>query len=236
MPKLIDLSHSISDGMLTYQGLPAPRISEFMSREDSRRHYADDVSFCIHQITMPANTGTYLDSPFHRYSDGMDLAQLPLEKVAALDGLVCRVAAGERRIDQALFAGHDVTGKAVLVHTGWSRHWGDAQYGDGHPWLTRAAAEHLVERGAALVGIDSMNIDDTADPQRPVHSILLRAGIPIIEHMCRLEQLPDSGFTLHAAPVKVERFGTFPVRVYAVLECQAGVKKADDDPACRWTS
>jgi len=167
------------------------------------------------KIEMISNTGTYVDAPFHRYADGKDLSELPLESLADLEGVVVHtrsVANGPE-----LFAGVDVTGKAVLIHTGWAQHWRTDRYFEGHPYLTEAAAARLKDRGARFVGIDSLNIDGTETGARPVHSLLLGAGIPICEHMCSLEQLPDSGFRFHAAPVKVKGFGTFPVRAYAVV-------------------
>ena len=218
MKKLIDLSHTIRHQMITYKGLPGPIICDFLSREASRDHYAKGTTFHIGKIEMVANTGTYIDSPFHRYARGRDLSELALESIAALEGCVFRSAPGSRAIGPDLFAGVDVNGKAVLVHTGWARYWGQAQYFEGHPFLTAASAKWLKASGAVLVGIDSLNIDDTTDGQRPVHSILLGANIPIVEHMCRLEALPDRGFKFHAVPVKVQDFGTFPVRAYAVVK------------------
>ena len=198
--------------MVTYKGLPAPVICDFLSREASRAIYAGGTEFHIGKIEMVANTGTYVDSPFHRYAHGADLAALPLESLADLEGIVLRSNA----IDA--FRGLDLRRKAVLVNTGWDRHWRTDRYFEGHPFLTRETAELLVAGGAALVGIDSYNIDDTADWSRPVHSVLLAAGIPICEHMCNLGALPDRGFRFHAAPVKVKAFGTFPVRAYAVVD------------------
>ena len=218
MRKLIDVSHSIADGEITYPGIPAPLICDFLSREASAEHYAPGVSFCINRIDMPANTGTYIDSPFHRYEEGFDLATLPLESVADLEGVVCRVRHQNRAVGIEIFEGIEVTGKAVLIETGWSRYWGTEQYFKNHPYLIQEAAQYLKEKGAILVGIDSLNIDDTNNLERPVHSILLGANVPIIEHMCNLSALPDSNFKFHAAPVKIHRFGTFPVRAYAVLE------------------
>ena len=214
----IDVSHIIEDGMITYKGLPAPIICDYLSRESSREIYAEGVEFQIGKIEMVANTGTYLDSPFHRYAEGADLADLPLESLADLDGIVVRVDGGTgRAIDRAAFDGIDVRGKAVLIHTGWDRHWRTDAYFEGHPFLTRDAALHLVEGGARLVGIDSLNIDDTADMERPAHSIILGNGIPIVEHLCNLAALPESGFRFHAAPAKVRRFGSFPVRAYGII-------------------
>ena len=185
--QFIDLSHTIEAGMITYKGLPAPVICDFLSREASREHYAPGVEFHIGRIDMVANTGTYVDSPFHRYPDGKDLSELPLSSLANLDAVVVRVPPGRRAIEAAAFDRLDVAGKAVLIHTGWSRHWRTDAYFEGHPFLTGDAAELLRERGAALVGIDSYNIDDTADGGRPVHSTLLAADIPIAEHMTGLD-------------------------------------------------
>jgi kynurenine formamidase len=204
--------------MITYKGLPAPIICDFLSREDSRRNYAEGTEFQIGKIEMVANTGTYVDSPFHRFADGIDLAELPLESLANLEGVVVHAQSLGRAISAGAFQGLSLEGKAILVHTGWSRHWRTDQYFEGHPFLTRDAAEHLMEAGAAFVGIDTYNIDDTADGTRPAHTILLGNRIPICEHMCGLENLPDGGFRFHAAPVKVRAFGTFPVRAYAVLD------------------
>ena len=214
-PRLIDLSHTVEHGMVTYKGLPAPIICDFLSREQSKRIYAPGTEFHIGKIEMVANTGTYLDAPFHRYADGKDLSELPLEWLADLDAIVVRAREAERAIGPDAFAKHKVEGKAVLVHTGWSRHWRTDRYFDGHPFLTAEAAAHLRDAGARLVGIDSLNIDDISGGERPVHSTLLKADIPIVEHMTNLDQVPDGGFRFTAAPVKVKAFGTFPVRAFA---------------------
>ena len=216
---LIDLSHRIEHGLITYKGLPAPIICDFLSREQSRSHYAEGTEFQIGKIEMVANTGTYLDSPFHRYQDGKDLSELELKSIANLDGVVLKAGAGARRaIDASQFEGLGVRDKAVLIHTGWDSHWRTEQYFEGHPFLTRDAAQFLAEKGALLVGIDSYNIDDTADLSRPAHSTLLGAGIPIVEHMCHLEQLPQSGFKFFALPPKIAGMGTFPVRALAFVD------------------
>lgn len=215
---LIDLSHTVEHGMITYKGIPGPIICDFLSREASKAHYAEGTTFHIGKIEMAANTGTYIDSPFHRYADGKDLSELALESIADVEGLVFRADPTQRAIGPELFAGAEVRSKAVLVHTGWDQHWRTDQYFEGHPFLTAEAAAWLKASGAVLVGIDSLNIDDTANGHRPVHSILLGADIPIVEHMCNLASLPESGFKLHAVPVKVRSFGTFPVRVYAVSD------------------
>ncbi len=216
--ELIDLSHIIEDGLITNQGLPAPRISDHLSREESRQHYAEGTEFHIGKIEMVANTGTYLDAPFHRYAEGRDLSELSLSSLANLEGLVVRIrGVVGRGIGRNAFGNLPVQGKAVLIHTGWDAHWRSEQYFEGHPFLRRDAAQYLVDSGAVLVGIDSLNIDDTADGLRPAHTILLGAGIPVVEHLCGLHRLPDWGFKFHAGPVKVKGMGTFPVRAYGIL-------------------
>jgi arylformamidase len=213
---LIDLSHAIEEGMMTFKGIPGPHLCDYWTREASAAHYDDGSSFHIGRIDMIANTGTYVDSPFHRYADGADLAALPLESLADLDALVIRKPfEGGLATDSADFEGIDVRGRAVLVHTGWDRHWRTDAYFDDHPFLTAAAAEWLVDHGAAFVGIDSHNIDDTRTRSRPVHSKLLAAGIPIGEHLTNLGAAPDHGFRFSAVPPKVVGMGTFPVRAYA---------------------
>ena len=215
--ELIDLSHTVEHGMITYKGLPAPVISDHMSREDSRKNYASGTQFHIGKIEMVANTGTYLDSPFHRYEDGRDLSQLDLRSLANLEGVVISNR-DQRSVTKEYFDGFDVHGKAVLIRTGWDKHWRSEEYWSGrHVFLTKDAAEALAERGAALVGIDSYNIDDTNDNSRPAHSVLLANNIPIVEHMCHLDKLPADGFTFFAVPVKVRNFGTFPVRAFALV-------------------
>jgi arylformamidase len=215
--RLVELSHQIHHGLVTYPGLPEPEISDHLSRDDSPARYGSGTEFHIGRISMVANTGTYVDSPFHRFAGGTDVAGLPLDRVADLDGVVVRVPAERRAIDRDAFASHDVEGRAVLIHTGWDRHWATERYGTSNPFLTAAAADWLVEQRAGLVGIDSVNIDDTSGPERPVHTALLAAGIPIVEHLCGLDQLPASGFRFHAAPPQVVGIGSFPVRAYAVV-------------------
>jgi len=217
--RMVDLSHVIEQGMTTYKGLPGPVISEFLNREDSCRIYAEGTTFHIGKIEMVANTGTYLDSPFHRYARGEDLAELPLTGLANLDGIVIRaIQRPQRAISAAFCANLDVIGKAVLFQTGWDAHWRSEQYFEGHPYLTRDTAQLLADSEAALVGIDSLNIDDTDDLSRPVHSILLAAGIPIVEHLVNLQTLPPRGFRFFAVPPRVKQFGSFPVRAFAIIE------------------
>lgn len=214
----IDLSHSIEHGMITYPGLPGPVICDYLGREASRGVYAPGVEFQIGRLDMVANTGTYIDSPFHRYPDGKDLAGLSLDVLAGLECVVARVNTdAARAIGPNAFAKIRVEGKAVLVQTGWSRHWRTERYLSGHPFLTAEAAEHLLRAGARLVGIDSLNIDDTGDLTRPVHSLLLGAEVPIVEHLTNLATLPPDGFRFYAVPPKVVGFGTFPVRAFAQL-------------------
>jgi arylformamidase len=216
--RIVDLSHVIEHGMTTYPGLPGPHICDFWTREGSAASYDDGSSFQIGRIDMVANTGTYLDSPFHRYAEGVDLAGLPLASLADLPGIVVRRPWEDGlAIDATHFEGSDVRGKAVLVHTGWDRHWRTDRYGVDHSFLTADAADWLLEKGAVLVGIDSNNIDDTGVRARPVHTKLLATDIPICEHMTGLSGLPDEGFRFSAVPPKVRGMGTFPVRAYAVL-------------------
>jgi arylformamidase len=221
MPKtrLIDLSHEIEHGMVTYRGLPAPAISDWLSRDASSTRYAPGTTFQIGKIDLLANTGTYIDAPFHRYANGPDVAGYGLDAVANLPGVVIRAVERQSRgLDAAVFAGRDVKHKAVLVQTGWDAHWRTDTYSGGlHPFLTRDAAEHLVKGGAALVGIDSLNIDDDKDGARPAHTLLLGSGIAIVEHMTKLGSLPDDGFRFFAVPPKVKGIGSFPVRAFAVL-------------------
>jgi arylformamidase len=205
--------------MTTYPGLPGPVICDYLSRERSREMYAPGVEFQIGRIDMVANTGTYVDSPFHRYADGKDLSAMSLESLANLDGVVVSAPMGlGRAVSPREFEGLDVRGRAVLVHTGWDQHWGTERYLSGNPFLTAETAELLAASGAALVGIDSLNIDDLGDRARPVHSILLAAGIPIVEHLRGLAQVPVEGFRFSAVPPKVAGFGTWPVRAFAVAE------------------
>ena len=208
--RLIDLSHTIESGMVTYPGLPEPQIRDWLSREASRERYGGHAEFQIGRIDMIANTGTYLDTPFHRYPDGGDLADLPLTSVANLPG----VLTDGSRLEEL-----DVRGRAVLIHTGWSKHWRTEHYGDAlHPYVSKEAAELLVRKGAALVGIDCVNIDAATDLSRPAHTTLLRANIPIVEHLTNLDALAGAEFTFFAVPVKVRGMGTFPVRAFAMVK------------------
>lgn len=213
---IIDLSHVIVDGMTTYPGLPGPTISDHLSRDDSRSRYAEGYEFQIGHIGMVSNTGTYLDTPFHRFADGHDLAGLDPARVTNVPGVLID-ATGVQAAGPGLLDGLELAGRAVLFHTGWDRHWGTEMYGDpSHPYLSKATAELLVAGGAAVVGIDSVNIDDTAGGARPIHTILLGGGVPIVEHLCHLDRLVGVAFTFTALPPAVEGMGTFPVRAVAV--------------------
>ena len=213
--RLIDVSHTVEHGMVTYKGMPGPVITDYRSRESSKEFYAPGTEFHIGRIEMVANTGTYVDAPFHRFPKGKDLSELPLDALADLPGV--RITADQdRAVDVEALKGRELAGKAVLVHTGWSRYWLSEHYFEAPPFLTTKAAEFLAESGVALVGIDSMNIDDIHDKSRPVHTILLQANIPIVEHLTNLGELPADGFRFFAVPVKVKSFGSFPVRAFAI--------------------
>jgi kynurenine formamidase len=219
MRRLIDLSHTIHHGLVTFKGLPGPVICDYLSREDSRKNYEGGAEFQIGRIEMVSNTGTYIDCPFHRYADGKDMSETALERFVDLPAVVVRVPHRERiEVRDSDFASVDVSGKAVLVHTGWSEHWNTSAYFENHSFLTQAAAELLRDRGAVLVGIDSHNIDDTRSRNsRPVHSVLLRKEILIVEHLRGLEHVPDGGFSFSAVPPKFKGVGTFPVRAFAAV-------------------
>jgi kynurenine formamidase len=217
MKRVYDLSHVIEDGMITYKGLPAPVICDYLSREKSRSFYEAGTEFQIGKIEMVANTGTYIDCPFHRYADGQDLSQVDLVRFVNLDAVVIHAPYQDSiEITPSHFQKTGVRGRAVLVHTGWSSHWRTDQYFENHPFLSADAARYLLEQNVKLVGIDSHNIDDTRGKSRPVHSILLKEGILIVEHLCNLELLPDRPLKFNAVPPKFKGVGTFPVRAYAV--------------------
>ena len=229
-PRLVDLSHTIRTGMPIYPGLPAPLVEDHMPFEASRTHYDPGVEFRIGRMELVGNTGTYLDAPGHRVRGGADIGGLDLSSVADLPAVVIRVPVEEGRgVDrvrlEAALGGAGADRKrggrtpldkvAVLVHTGWDRRWGTLDYFHGHPFLTGEAAETLRNAGAALVGMDTLNVDDTTDGARPVHTLLLGAGIPIVENLTRLGDLPDRGFFFSAVPATVAGMTSFPVRAWA---------------------
>ena len=219
--RFVDLSHPIVAGMTTYPGLPGPEIETFISRKESASRLAPGVSFHIGRICMVANTGTYMDAPFHFFSSGADTAGLPPERLVDLRTVVID-ARGDIRVEADRLLGlPDTAGAAVLVRTDWSRHWGTARYADGSPHLSRDAVQWLIEAGVALVGIDALNIDDVNDLARPAHVGLLGAGIPIIEHMTNLQALPAEGARLTAVPPPVVGMGTMPVRAVAAIGPEA---------------
>jgi kynurenine formamidase len=217
----VDLSHLVEDGMTTFPGLPAPEVRDHMSHADSRAHYGEGTEFQIGEVRMVANTGTYLDAPFHRFREGVDVSGLPLDRLAGLEGVLVEapeeVREGGRGVGPDLLEGIELEGRAVLVATGWARHWGTIRYGEGHAFLTAGTARRLAEAGAALVGVDSLNVDDTEDPARPAHTALLGAGIPIVENLRGLEALAGRRFRFTAVPLRVRGMGSFPVRAFAEL-------------------
>jgi arylformamidase len=214
--RLVELSHIIRAGMVTYPGLPGPEITPYLTRDASRAQYAPGTEFAIDRLTLLGNTGTYLDAPYHRYPGGADLSHIPLERTAGLPAVVVRVTdVRQPGIDVGALAALDVAGKAVLLHTGDDARFGSPAYAEDRHFLTRAGAAWLVDHDAALVGIDALNIDDTADGERPAHSLLLAVGIPVVEHLAGLEQLPATGARFTAVPLRVEKFGTIPVRAFA---------------------
>jgi kynurenine formamidase len=216
--RLVELSHVIRPDMVTYPGLPAPEITPFLTREASRGTYAPGTEFAIDRITMVGNTGTYLDSPYHRFADGADLSAVALERTVDLPATVVRLAGSRRRdIDAQALAAVDVRGKAVLLHTGDDARFGTPEYSADAHFLTRDGAAWLADHDAALVGIDAINIDDTADGERPAHTLLLAAGIPLVEHLTGLAQLPPTGAAFTAVPLRVQGLGTVPVRAFARL-------------------
>jgi len=217
--KFIDLSHRIENGLVTYKGLPAPVICDYLSREEAKEYYDDGAEFQIGKIEMVTNTGTYIDCPFHRYQNGKDLSQIEIESFTEIEGIVIKVPYSESlEINEKNFEGHDLHGKAVLVHTGWDKFWNTDTYYENHPYLTKQAAEFLKECNVKLVGIDSHNIDSTTGKNRPVHTVLLSNEILIVEHLCNLEALKATGFYFSAIPPKFKGVGTFPVRAFASIK------------------
>ena len=217
-PIYIDLSHRINQDTVTYKGLPAPIICDYLSREEARQYYTNGETFQIGKIEMVSNTGTYIDCPFHRFENGKDLSEIDIEAFVNLPALVIHAPFTQTlAIDIPFFEGKNLYGKAVLIHTGWAQFWGTENYFDDHPYLTHEAAVFLQEQGVVLVGIDSHNIDNTTTRSRPVHSHLLGNDILIVEHLCQLDMLPDNEFRFSAVPPKFEGVGTFPVRAFATL-------------------
>ncbi len=214
--KLIDLSHTIFNNLVTYKGLPAPIICDYLSREDSQSYYEEGTTFQIGKIEMVGNTGTYIDCPFHRFENGKDLSEVDLESFANIEAIIIN-AVDSTEVGVDYFMGKEVNNKAVLIRTDWSKHWNTETYFDNHPYLTKEAAQYLKDNNAKLVGIDSHNIDDTRTKSRPIHTLLLGAEILIVEHLCNLNKLPDNNFLFSAVPPKMKGMGTFPVRAFATI-------------------
>ena len=224
--RFVDLSHTIYDGLVTYKGLPPPVICDFLSREESRQFYEPGTEFQIGKVEMVTNTGTYLDCPFHRFAHGADLSETGLAALTDLPGIVIRIPFTEtNRISVDHLRDAEIRGKAVLIHTGWDQHWNTSAYFEGHPYLAQEAAEYLKDCRVKLVGIDSHNIDDTVGRSRPVHTVLLGAGILIVEHLCNLSELPSDGSTFSAVPPKIKGVGTFPVRAFAKVFKRTAVRR-----------
>lgn len=216
---LIDLSHTIEHGLVTYKNLPAPIVCDYLSRENSKQLYEEGTQFQIGKIEMVTNTGTYIDCPFHRFENGKDISEVGLECFTDLDAIIIRVPFSETlEITEEHLKNHEIRNRAVLIHTGWDIHWNTEKYYENHPFLTERAAQYLKNFGVKLVGIDSYNIDSTSRKTRPVHTILLGAEILIVEHLCNLHLLPKDGFTFSAIPPKFKGVGTFPVRAMAKLK------------------
>jgi len=219
MQHYIDLSHTIDNGLITYKGLPAPIICDYLSREDSKKHYEEGTQFQIGKIEMVTNTGTYIDCPFHRFENGKDLSEVSLENFVDLDAITIDVPYTKTiEITENHLKNYKIKNKAVLIYTGWDAHWNTDNYFENNPYLTKEAAEYLRDAGVKLVGIDSHNIDDTRGKSRPVHTTLLGAEILIVEHLCNLQSLPHDGFTFSAVPPKFKGAGTFPVRAFATIK------------------
>jgi len=215
---LIDLSHTIENGLVTYKGLPAPIICDYLSRENSKQFYEEGTTFQIGKIEMVSNTGTYIDCPFHRFENGKDLSEIGLESFTDLDAIVIHLPFAEGlEITETHLKNYEIRNRAVLIHTGWDKYWNTELYYEHHPYLTKDAAEYLRDCAVKLVGIDSHNIDNTSGRSRPVHTTLLGAEILIVEHLCNLYLLPDDGFTFSAIPPKFKGVGTFPVRAMAKI-------------------
>ncbi|MGD0267129.1 MAG: cyclase family protein [Candidatus Methylomirabilota bacterium] len=218
MRKLVELNHVLEDGMRAYPGLPRPKIGAFLDHEASRPHYDGQAEFYLGQVDMVCNLGTYLDSPYHRHRDRSDLSQIPLEKVAGVPGIVLDEAASPDRSIAADCSASELRGRAVLIRTGWDRHWGTDAYWEPGPYLASSFIDLLIRVGATLVGVDFWNVDDTGDPSRPAHTRLLAEGILIVEHLCNLSALPRTGFRFSAVPLRIVRGASFPVRAFAEID------------------
>ncbi len=214
MSRLVDLSHTIDDGMPVYPGIPAPVIGAILDHDSSRQRYEGKAEFLLGTFELPGNTGTYLDAPFHRYRDGDDLASVSLDRIASVPALVVDAPAEYRPVEVGLDE-EAARGRAVLVRTGWDRRWGTEAYWEPGPYFSKNGVERLAGLAPVLVGVDFANVDDTGDMSRPAHTILLAAGVIIVEHLTGLDALPHSGFTFSAVPPPIVRGASFPVRAFA---------------------
>jgi kynurenine formamidase len=218
MKRLVELNHILEDGMTAYPGLPSPKIGAFLDHEASRSRYNNQAEFYLGKVEMVGNLGTYLDSPFHRYPDGLDLSQIPLEKVAGIPGIVLDGVVSTNRSITLQADSSELDGKAVLIRTGWDKRWGTEGYWKTGPFLSEKSIDLLIRSRVELVGVDFWNVDDTMDPARPVHTRLLASDILIVEHLCNLSALPRTGFTFYAVPLRIARGASFPVRAFAEIE------------------
>jgi kynurenine formamidase len=218
MKKFIELNHTLEDGMMTYPGLPRPKIGAFLDHAASRSRYENRAEFYLGKVEMVCNLGTYIDSRFHRYPEGEDLSQIPLERVAGVPGMVLDGPVSQNRSITLTADPLQFTARAVLIRTGWDERWGTERYWNPGPYLSEESIDLLIRSKATLVGVDFWNVDDTADPSRPVHTRLLAANILIIEHLCNLSALPRKGFRFYAVPLRIVRGASFPVRAFAEIE------------------
>ena len=215
--RFVDLSHTIEDGMGVLPGLPSPQIGAHLTHEASRDKY-DDAEFFLGKVDMPANVGTYIDSPFHRFKDREDLSRIPLEHLVGLPGLVLDCSEASTRELHPELPDRDLDGVALLVRTGWDQKWATDTYFGPAPYLAEAFATELIERRVGLVGVDTWNVDDTTTRRRPIHTGLLDAGIYIVEHLRGLDGLPARGFRFFAPVISLRGGASFAVRAFAELE------------------
>jgi kynurenine formamidase len=216
--KFIELNHTLEDGMMAYPGLPSPKIGAFLDHGASRSRYNDQAEFYLGKVDMVCNLGTYLDSPFHRYPDGLDLSQIPLERVAGIPGIVLDGVVSSNRSITLQTDSSELDGKAVLIRTGWDKRWGREGYWEPGPFLSEKSIDLFIRSRVELVGVDFWNVDDTLDPARPAHTRLLASDILIVEHLCNLSALPRTGFKFSAVPLRIVRGASFPVRAFAEIE------------------
>jgi len=213
---LIDLSHPIEDGMRVYPGLPSPRVGATLDHDASRPRYEGKAEFHLGEYALTGAAGTYLDSPFHRHRELGDLASLELARLVGLPGIsLDHLGAAGPEPFATEVTDEELTGRAVVLRTGWSERWGTDSYWERGPFLTGHLIERLVGAPAAVVGIDLWNVDDVDDLTRPAHTELLRAGIPVVENLASVARLPRTGFRFTAVPPRIVGGSNFPVRAFA---------------------